>query len=40
MHETHRSRMLFAAPVARHFMEAVPDLRITFDGVTLVRNAK
>jgi hypothetical protein len=31
MHETHRSRMLFAAPVARHFIEAVPDLRLTFD---------
>lgn len=30
-HETHRSRMLFAAPVARHFMEALPELRITFD---------
>ena len=31
MHETHRSRMLFAAPVARHFMDALPDLRVTFD---------
>jgi sugar phosphate isomerase/epimerase len=31
LHETHRSRMLFAAPVARHFMDAVPDLRLTFD---------
>ena len=31
LHETHRSRMLFAAPVARHFMDAVPGLRITFD---------
>ncbi|HVX51292.1 MAG TPA: sugar phosphate isomerase/epimerase [Chitinophagaceae bacterium] len=30
-HETHRSRMLFAAPVARHFIDTVPDLRITFD---------
>jgi len=30
-HETHRSRMLFAAPVARHFIESIPDLRITFD---------
>lgn len=30
-HETHRSRMLFAAPVARKFMETIPDLRITFD---------
>ncbi len=31
LHETHRSRILFAAPVARRFMEAIPDLRITFD---------
>jgi sugar phosphate isomerase/epimerase len=31
MHETHRSRMLFAAPVARHFIEAVPELRLTLD---------
>ena len=31
LHETHRSRMLYAAPVARHFMEAVPKLRVTFD---------
>ncbi len=30
-HETHRSRMLFAAPVARKFIETIPDLRITFD---------
>lgn len=30
-HETHRSRMLFAAPVAKHFFEKIPDLRITFD---------
>ena len=30
-HETHRSRMLFAAPVARHYIETIPDLRITFD---------
>jgi len=30
-HETHRSRMLFAAPVARHYFDTVPDLRITFD---------
>ena len=30
-HETHRSRLLYAAPVARHFMEMLPDLRITFD---------
>ena len=31
LHETHRSRMLFAAPVARHFLETIPDLRLTFD---------
>ena len=31
LHETHRSRMLFAAPVARHFIEQNPDLRLTFD---------
>jgi sugar phosphate isomerase/epimerase len=30
-HETHRSRILFAAPVARHYIETIPDLRITFD---------
>ena len=30
-HETHRSRILYAAPVARHFIESLPDLRITFD---------
>ena len=30
-HETHRSRMLFAAPVARKFIEAIPELRLTFD---------
>lgn len=30
-HETHRSRMLFAAPVARHYIENDPDLRVTFD---------
>jgi sugar phosphate isomerase/epimerase len=31
LHETHRSRMLYAAPVARHYMEVIPDLRLTFD---------
>jgi sugar phosphate isomerase/epimerase len=31
MHETHRSRMLYSAPVARHYLETVPDLRVTFD---------
>ncbi|NLR82181.1 sugar phosphate isomerase/epimerase family protein [Chitinophaga eiseniae] len=30
-HETHRSRMLFAAHVARKFIEARPDLRLTLD---------
>lgn len=30
-HETHRSRMLFAAPVARQYIEKNPDLRLTFD---------
>jgi sugar phosphate isomerase/epimerase len=30
-HETHRSRILFAAPVARHYMDTIPELRITFD---------
>ena len=30
-HETHRSRMLFAAPVARHYFDTIPGLRITFD---------
>lgn len=30
-HETHRSRMLFAAPVAKQYMEKNPELRITFD---------
>ena len=30
-HETHRSRMLFAAPVAKTFMQQIPGLRITLD---------
>lgn len=30
-HETHRSRMLFAAPVAKRFLETIPGLRITMD---------
>jgi sugar phosphate isomerase/epimerase len=30
-HETHRSRLLYSAPVARHYMETIPDLRVTFD---------
>ncbi|HTR28212.1 MAG TPA: TIM barrel protein [Puia sp.] len=31
LHETHRSRILFAAPVARRYLEAIPELRITLD---------
>ncbi|WP_237586811.1 sugar phosphate isomerase/epimerase [Pontibacter russatus] len=31
-HETHRSRMLFAASVARQYIEQIPDLRITLDA--------
>jgi sugar phosphate isomerase/epimerase len=31
LHETHRSRMLFAAPVAKQFLESIPGLRITLD---------
>ena len=30
-HETHRSRLLYSAPVAKHYMETIPSLRITFD---------
>lgn len=30
-HETHRGRILYSAPVARKFMEAHPDLRLTLD---------
>jgi sugar phosphate isomerase/epimerase len=30
-HETHRSRILFAAPVGRQYIDKIPDLRITFD---------
>jgi len=30
-HETHRSRILYSAPVARQFMEMIPELRITLD---------
>lgn len=30
-HETHRSRMLFAAPVAKNFLQQIPGLRITLD---------
>lgn len=31
-HETHRSRILYSAPVARTFIESRPDLRITLDA--------
>lgn len=30
-HETHRSRLLYSAPVARHYIETIPELHITFD---------
>jgi sugar phosphate isomerase/epimerase len=30
-HETHRSRILYAAPIARQFAEAMPGLRVTLD---------
>ena len=30
-HETHRGRILYSAPVARTYMEAVPELRLTLD---------
>ena len=30
-HETHRSRMLFAAHIARQFIEQLPDLKLTLD---------
>ncbi|WP_276480348.1 sugar phosphate isomerase/epimerase family protein [Paraflavitalea pollutisoli] len=31
MHETHRSRILFAASVARQYIDKIPDLRLTLD---------
>lgn len=31
-HETHRSRMLFAASIAKQYIEKIPDLRITLDA--------
>lgn len=31
-HETHRSRMLFAAPVAKQFLEKNPELKLTLDA--------
>jgi hypothetical protein len=30
-HETHRGRILYSAPVAKHFMDSIPDLRLTLD---------
>lgn len=30
-HETHRSRILYSAPVTRQFINQIPDLRITMD---------
>lgn len=30
-HETHRGRILYAAPVARRFIEAYPDIQLTLD---------
>jgi sugar phosphate isomerase/epimerase len=30
-HETHRSRLLYSAPAAKHYFEKHPGLRITFD---------
>lgn len=30
-HETHRGRMMFAANIARQFMEKIPGLQLTFD---------
>lgn len=30
-HETHRSRLMYSAPIARHYLETNPDLRFTLD---------
>jgi sugar phosphate isomerase/epimerase len=30
-HETHRSRIMFAAHITRQYIEAIPELRLTFD---------
>jgi sugar phosphate isomerase/epimerase len=30
-HETHRGRILYAAPVTRQYMEKLPDMRVTLD---------
>lgn len=31
-HETHRARILYSAPAARHYMDTIPGLRITLDA--------
>jgi sugar phosphate isomerase/epimerase len=31
LHETHRSRIMYAAPAGRNYFDKIPDLRITFD---------
>jgi hypothetical protein len=31
LHETHRSRIMYAAPAGRNYIDKIPDLRITFD---------
>ncbi len=31
LHETHRSRILYSAPAARHYFDNIKDLRITLD---------
>ena len=30
-HETHRARLMYSAPVARHYLEQLPELRFTLD---------
>lgn len=30
-HETHRGRTMYAANITRHFIETIPELRLTFD---------
>jgi sugar phosphate isomerase/epimerase len=30
-HETHRSRLMYSAPIARHYLETIAELRFTFD---------
>lgn len=31
-HETHRARILYSAPAARHYLDTIPELRITLDA--------